>query len=164
MKRKIIMSCILMVLFTVLSLFVSYNIHWMLMRKREMCSVNPAVLISGLHEPKIRAFFFICLMAFALLIVYMLVFQSYLKYKSDMQFITPDIQTPKAEGQGQYGMARWLDKKKYRKVFACIQVDDKSETIMRLLAHGKDDMKEESNDEPVGNDEGRTDVGNEQRR
>ena len=139
MKRKIIISSILMVVASVLSLYISYNVHWVLSGNRKMCSTNPLVLISGLSEPKIRTFFIICLIASALAILYMLVMQSYIKYKSDMQYITPDIETPKAEGQGQYGTARWLNRNKLLKAFAVVQVDQSSPLIKDLMAHGHDD-------------------------
>ena len=138
MKRKIIISSILMTVFAVASLYISYNVHWILMRQRNMCSTNPLVLISGLSEPRIRTFFIICLIASSLFIVYMLVMQNYIKYRSDMQCITPDIRTPKAEGQGQYGTARWQDKTKFSKVFATVQVDKSSAFIKELIANGFD--------------------------
>lgn len=142
MKRKIIISSILMMVFAVAALYISYNVHWILMKQRNMCSTNPLVLISGLSEPRIRTFFIICLITSALFIVYMLVMQNYIKYKSDMQYITPDIQTPKAEGQGQYGTARWQEKAKFSKVFATVQVDKSSAMVKKLIAQGYDDNKE----------------------
>ncbi|MEA5011154.1 MAG: hypothetical protein VB100_05470 [Angelakisella sp.] len=139
MKRKIIMSCVLMMLFAAAALFISCNVHWLLSGNRSLCSADPVVLIAGLSEPKIRAFFIICLVASALAILYMLVMQNYIKYKSDMQRITPDIKTPKAEGQGQFGTARWLDKTKYPKVFTVVDADKTSPLIKDLIAHGYDD-------------------------
>lgn len=138
MKRKIILSCILMALSSVASLFVSYNVHCLLSGNRQLCSTNPAVLISGLSEPRIRTFFVICLAVAALAIAYLLVMQNYIKYKSDMQEITPDIRTPKAEGQGQYGTARWLDRKKYSKAFEVVEVDKASPLVSELVVHGYD--------------------------
>lgn len=139
MKRKIIISCILMAGASVASLYISYNVHCLLAGKRNMCSTDPVVLISGLSEPKIRTFFIIGMMASALAIVYMLVMQNYIKYKSDMQYITPDIETPRAEGQGQYGTARWMDRKKYPVVFSAAKVDESSTLIKRLIDLGYDD-------------------------
>ncbi len=139
MKRKIIISCILMVIASVVSLYVSYNVHCLLSGNRGQCSTDPTVLISGLSEPKIRTFFFIILIAVALAIFYMLVMQNYIKYKSDMQRITPDIETPKAEGQGQYGTARWLEIQNYTKVFSSVNVDRSSKMIKRLINAGHGD-------------------------
>lgn len=146
MKRKIIISCVLMTGFSAASLYISYNVHWILMRQRNMCSTNPVVLISGLNEPRIRTFFIICLITSALFIVYMLVMQNYIKYKSDMRQITPDIQIPKAEGQGQYGTARWLDKSKFSKVFATVKADKNSTMIKKLISNGYNDEEEEYGD------------------
>lgn len=136
-----------MAVFAIASLYISYNVHWILMRQLKMCSTSPVVLISGLREPKIRTLFIICLIASALAILYMLVMQSYIKYKSDMQRITPDIETPKAEGQGQYGTARWLNRKKFSKVFTAVEVDQSSPLIKDLIAHGCDDEFNEGSED-----------------
>lgn len=72
----------------------------------------------------------------------MLVNQYAIKYKSDMQHITPDIETPKAEGQGQYGTARWLDKSKYQSAFDLFEINDTDEWIEQLILHGRDDLTE----------------------
>jgi len=128
-----------MVGFAVIALIVSYNLNFLLLRKHDMFSANPIVLIRGLTDSRIRTFFIIFFIAGAILIFYMLVMQNYIKYKSDMQQITPEIETPKAEGQGQYGTAKWLNKKKYSEVFAVVDVEDGSELIKGLVAHGRDD-------------------------
>ena len=141
MKRKIIFSCILLAGFTVIALYASYNLNYLLLRKRNMCSINPIVLIQGLNDSKIRTFFILFFIVGALLIIYMLFVQNYIKYKSDMQQITPALETPKAEGQGQYGTAKWLSKAKYEKAFAVVEMDDRSALIKDLVAHGRDDNK-----------------------
>lgn len=134
-----------MAVFAVISLYFSYNVHCLLLGNRDLCSANPLVLVSGLGEPRIRTFFILCLIASALFISYMLIMQGYIKYKSDMQYITPDIQTPKAEGQGQFGTARWLKSTDFQKVFSKVKVDDSSDHIKYLKIHGYDDMKEANN-------------------
>ncbi len=141
MKRKIIFSCILLAGFTVIALYASFNLNYLLLREHNMFSANPIVLIRGLTDSRIRTFFILFFIAGAILIFYMLVMQNYIKYKSDMQWITPAIQTPKAEGQGQYGTAKWLSKEKYTKAFAVVEMDDRSELIKDLVTHGRDDKK-----------------------
>lgn len=46
-----------------------------------------------------------------------------LNYRSKMRRITPDISTPCAAGQGQYGTARWLNGKDYAAVFCAVRLD-----------------------------------------
>ena len=72
----------------------------------------------------------------------MLFSRSYIKYKSDMQYVTPDIQTPKAEGQGQYGTAHWLQPGDFDKAFYPVEIDAHSSLIWSLVEHGQDDLKE----------------------
>lgn len=71
----------------------------------------------------------------------MLVMQNYIKYKSDMQSITPDIATPKAEGQGQYGTASWLDSRQYSGAFSAVKIDKQSLLIRELISMGDEDLK-----------------------
>lgn len=141
MKKKIILSCVLMLVAAVISLLISYNVHCLLSGSRELCTAKPAVLISGLGEPRIRTAFLILLAAAALAIVYMLVMQSYIKYRSDMRAVTPDILTPKAEGQGQYGTARWLESSEFDGTFSAAKVDSRSLLLKELAYKGDEDLE-----------------------
>lgn len=78
----------------------------------------------------------------ALLILWVMLTGSYLNYRSDMQQITPDIQTPRAAGQGQFGTARWLDPKEITRFFGVWRVPQKDPAFQALLAAGEKDREE----------------------
>lgn len=65
---------------------------------------------------------------------------SYINYKSEMQTITPAIKTPKAEGQGQYGTARWMEKDEIPEAFTVVQIDRSDPLIRRLMDKGRADL------------------------
>jgi hypothetical protein len=74
--------------------------------------------------------------------LYVLLASHYIKYKSDIQKITPDTETTKAEGQGQYGRARWLRKKDIEKTFGVAKFDVNNKEIKRLTNSRYDDLNE----------------------
>jgi len=145
MKKRMIPAALVLLVFAVASLYLSYNLHWLLQGREGECSADLFAVLRGLGNPRIRNFFLLFLGVSALAVWYMLVAQSYIKYKSDMQQITPDLETPKAEGQGQYGTARWLSHKKLSKAFGSSAIDVNSQTIRELLRHGYDDLNAEDN-------------------
>lgn len=78
----------------------------------------------------------------ALLIVWILFTGSYLNYRSAMRVVTPEIQTPAAAGQGQFGTARWLPKEQFRQFFGTWKVPEKDPVFQALLEAGRKDAKE----------------------
>lgn len=142
MKKKIISAAALLSVFAVGAAYLSYNLHWLLERQMQKCSVNIGAVLGGLADPRIRLLFLLLWAAGGLLVWYALAMQASVKYKSDMQEITPGIVTPKAEGQGQYGTAHWLSASQLPSVFSVVQVDMQSERLRKLMEHGYDDDPE----------------------
>ena len=85
--------------------------------------------------------YFLLLASLMLGLIWILLTGSNLKYRSDMQQITPDIQTPCAAGQGQYGTARWMKKKNFSKCFPTVQLSE-IENIDELLRAGRQDKED----------------------
>lgn len=141
MKRRIATGVTLLLFLTLLSLMGAYNLDCILSGRVRACSWNPMTAFSGLSNQKVRLFFFLFVALSTLFIIYMLFANSYIKYKSDMQRITPDIQTPRAEGQGQYGTARWMPQEKIDEMFTVVTVDSHSHYIRELCAQGDADLK-----------------------
>jgi type IV secretion system protein VirD4 len=105
---------------TAASIFLSANLH-SLLAVNKLC-LTASETFKLMKEKNVLMFF--CLFEFlSVSIVIYLSAQSNLKYKSNMQWITPDIQTPMPEGQNQYGSARWLSKNKYTEVFSAIALN-----------------------------------------
>ncbi|MEA4932753.1 MAG: hypothetical protein VB071_04080 [Lawsonibacter sp.] len=59
-----------------------------------------------------------------------------------MHVKTPAIKTPKAEGQGQYGTARWMGKDEIPDTFTVVQIDRNNPLIRRLMDEGRSDLWE----------------------
>lgn len=66
-----------------------------------------------------------------------------LQYRTEMQRVTPDIYTPIAAGQGQFGTARWMaDSKKYH-AFSSWKISRRQ--LRPLIEAGETDSKEIEN-------------------
>lgn len=92
----------------------------------------------------LRFYLLLCALA-ALLILWVMLTGSYLNYRSDMQQITPDIQTPCAAGQGQFGTARWLRPEKIKHFYGVWSLPQKDPVFQALLDAGKADREEIEN-------------------
>ena len=61
-------------------------------------------------------------------------------YESDLDTITPEIQTPRAVGQYQHGSARWMTDSEKDKAFDSYILDPHDPTIRQLLETGYDGL------------------------
>lgn len=139
-KKKIIAALTLGAIFTVISLYLSYNLKYIFLGRLDMLTLNFFKVLFGLLDEHNRRFFLIFMGMSFLAIIYFVSMQGYIKYKSDMQVVAPGIETPKAEGQGQYGTARWLDSKKMGTAFSEIEFNTSDAFISNLVQHGYDDL------------------------
>lgn len=92
-------------------------------------------------EKPLQFYLILCALA-ALLLLWVLFTGSYLNYRSGIQQITPDIETPCAAGHGEFGTARWLPKKRIRRVFGVWKIPRKDPAFRELLDAGKADREE----------------------
>lgn len=145
MKRRVITASAVMLFLSALSLLGAYNLDRAASGHRDECSWDLLRALTGLGNQKVLTFFLLFLLLSAMAVLFMLFEHSYIKYKSDMQTITPAIKTPKAEGQGQYGTARWMEKSEIPEAFTVVQVDRSNPLIRRLMEEGRLDLKEKTN-------------------
>lgn len=92
------------------------------------------------RHPKALAFYGVLLAVVLLTLIWAIVQGNYLNYRSDMQRLTPEIMTPAAAGQGQYGTACWLRPEAVRKHFTETRLD--MERLETLIQAGKKDREE----------------------
>jgi hypothetical protein len=142
MKRRLITAAIALVPSIYLSLIGAYNLHFLLTGHPNW-TPNPIIALAILGIPKAQTLFLLLFAMFLLGIAWMVFGREYIKYRSDMYQVTPDIKIPRPEGQGQYGTAWWLDPKKFDQTFATAKIDTKSELITSLINSGYDDLKED---------------------
>ncbi|MEM5816695.1 MAG: hypothetical protein AAGU16_02365 [Desulfitobacterium hafniense] len=140
MKRRGITAAVVMLLLTALSLLGAYNLDRVASGHPGECSWSLLISLAGLGNQKVLIFFLLFLILSAVAVLFMLFEHSYINYKSDMQTITPAIKTPKAEGQGQYGTARWMEKDEIPDTFTVVQIDRNDSLIRRLMDEGRSDL------------------------
>lgn len=147
MKKKIVIACIIFAVVGVFMLpILAAGTHALMLRDLSRITWN---LLSNwmliFQDERIRTFYFLYLAAAALGLLWVLLNGNYLKYRSDMQVVTPDIITPRSDGQGQFGTARWLPKEQIGRFFAVWKVPGKDEWFRELMAAGEADRKEIEN-------------------
>lgn len=119
------------------------DIHFFLTHQTERLTLNPltgwsAVLCEG---KALRFYLLFCAVAGALLLGILLTGSS-LNYRSGSWIVTPDIATPSAAGQGQFGTARWLPQERVHRYFGVWKIRPANETeLQTLLEAGKNDRK-----------------------
>lgn len=70
---------------------------------------------------------------------------SSLNYRSRMWVVTPDIITPCADGQGQFGTARWLKEADIPRFYSIWRVPGKKDGFQALMQAGARDREEIKN-------------------
>lgn len=141
MKKRGAAATVTLLFFSCVAVVAAYNIHQLLSRQLFFSCRMGTCLQAVFTVPAVRAWFLL-MECFSLLAVAWLLFgREYIKYKSDMLRVCPGIETPKAEGQGQYGTARWLSDKERETVFTCVRLDLKAPELHRLMCQGYDDLE-----------------------
>lgn len=140
MKRRIIAAVGIFLVFSCLSLLLGYNAHQFFSRQYSF-SWSMLVCVTGLSIPTVRSWWVLLEASSLLAAAWMCFGREYVKYKSKMVHVCLDIYTPMAEGQGQYGTARWLAEKDKARVFTMVHVDRGAPLIRELIAHGQDDLE-----------------------
>ena len=108
-KPKLIICVLIFFAGGFFNIFFSTALHGLLTREMTKLSFIPIskCIISIFSSPQ-HFMLFLCLQGFMLILAVMYFFTNLRPYQSDLDEITPDIQTPKAVGQFQHGSARWL--------------------------------------------------------
>ena len=79
---------------------------------------------------------YLCLQGFVSVLAVMFFLTNMRPYESDLDTITPEIQTPRAVGQYQHGSARWMTDSEKDKAFDSYILDPHNPTIRQLLDTG----------------------------
>lgn len=120
--------------------------HYLLLRELDSMTLNP---LHGwnlvLSDNRVLGFYLLYTIAVALMLIWVLVSTTYLNYRSNMQQITPDIITPCADGQGQFGTARWMRQDELPGYYPIWKVPKKQKWFRQLMAAGKEFYAEVEN-------------------
>ncbi len=147
MKRRLTAAAVMLLLFSLLAVCCAYNFHQVLSGQMNLSPLL-WICLQGLAIPRVRTWY-ILLECFAVVAVVWMTFgRDYIKYKSKMRHVCLDIYTPEADGQGQYGTARWMTERELSSAFTVVQLDLSPET-RDLIEHGYDDLEGGEWDEAV---------------
>ncbi|MEA4954825.1 MAG: hypothetical protein VB096_04860 [Pseudoflavonifractor sp.] len=141
MKKRGVAAAVTLLLFSCLALVGAYNIHQLLSRQLLFSWRIGTCLGAVFAVSAVRSWFLLLEGSAALLVAWMAFGREYIKYKSDMLRVCPGIETPKAEGQGQYGTARWMSDKERDTLFSCVRLDLDAPQLQKLLRRGYDDLE-----------------------
>lgn len=140
-KPKLIVCALIFVAGGIGNIFFSSILHGLLSRQIETMRFIPlSECISSLTSSKQHFLMFVCLQGFILILSVMYFLTNLRPYQSDLNTITPDIQTPKAVGQYQHGSSRWLKDSEKEKAFRSFTLDPNDPFIKSLIKTGYDDL------------------------
>ncbi len=141
-KPKLIICALIFFAGGLINIFFSSALHGLLTRKMTRLTILPiGECIVSIFSSRQHLMLFLCLQGFMLILAVMYFFSNLRPYQSDLDEITPDIQTPKAVGQFQHGSARWLKDEEKDKAFHSFALDSDNPEIKKLIATGYDDLE-----------------------
>ena len=143
LKRWIIAGILLLLAAGLLLPPLAADTHYLMLQKFGSLTINPLVgwtLVFG--DSRVLGFYLLYTIAVALMLIWVLVSTTYLNYRSNMQQITPKIKTPCADGQGQFGTARWMNPEEIGEYYSIWKVPSHQEWFQQLLEAGRSSYKE----------------------
>ena len=142
-KRWIIAGIILLLTAGLLLPWLAADTHYFILQELGNMTLNPlhgwALVLS---DNRVLGFYLVYTIAVALMLIWILVSTTYLNYRSNMQQITPKIKTPCADGQGQFGTARWMKRDEIAEYYSIWKVPSHQEWFQQLLEAGRESYKE----------------------
>ena len=125
-KPKLMVCALIFVSGAILNLFFSTAVHGLLTREITRLSLLPiGDCLASLFSNRQHMMLYLTNMR---------------PYESDLDTITPEIQTPRAVGQYQHGSARWMTDSEKDKAFDSYILDPHNPTIRQLLDTGYDGL------------------------
>lgn len=140
-KPKLLICTLIFFSGGLLNLFFSAALHDMLSGRMDVLAFPPiADCVTSLVSNRQHLLLYLCIQGFFLILAVLFFTTNLHPYKSDLDEITPDIQTPRAVGQYQHGSARWLTDKEKDQYFSSFLLDPQDKTVRALLDSGYDDI------------------------
>lgn len=141
-KRRVTAAAVSLLLFSCLALLGAYNAHQLFSREANYSLSLWHCLTGTIRLPPARHWFLLLEACALLTVIWMLFSRQHVQYKSSTVKICPGIETPVADGQGQYGTARWMSEEELASVFLSVKVDPNDEVLRELRKAGRDDLEE----------------------
>ncbi len=141
-KSKLIVSIFILVLGAIVNLFFSTALDSLLSHKLTRLTILPIeYCIESLVTSKQHFLLFLCIQGFFLLLAVLFYTTDMHSYKSELDRITPDIETPRAVGQYQHGSARWMSDSEKDSTFSSYVINPNNTVIKSLIDSGYEDIE-----------------------
>ena len=141
-KPKLVICALIFFIGGMLNLFFSTALDGLLSHKITKLSFPPLTeCLSSLVSSRQHFLLFLCIQGFFLLLAVLFFTTNLYPYKSDLDQVTPEIQTPKAVGQYQHGSARWLTEAEKNTNFNSFLIDPEDNLIKSLIESGYDGIE-----------------------
>lgn len=142
-KRRIIGIAVFLLTAGLLLPQIAADIHFFFSKEMDALTLNPlegwTAILSGGNP--LRLYLMLTAIV-ALLLLWVLFTGSYLNYRSGTWVVTPDIKTPSADGQGQFGTAQWLQPNQISRYYGVWKIPMKNNDFQELMKAGKKDKEE----------------------
>lgn len=150
-KSKLLISLLIFTGGAIVNLFFSTALDSLLSHRLTRLTILPIEYCIESLTSKQHFLLFLCIQGFFLLLAVLFYTTDMHSYKSELDQITPDIETPRAVGQYQHGSARWMQDDEKNCAFKSYVVNPNDKYIKSLIDSGYDDIdfmkrKDESND------------------
>ncbi|CAK7075808.1 hypothetical protein [Tissierella sp.] len=142
-KGKILIASFEVIIGTVVNIYFSTYLHNLFSNTKVPLIPNFSQSIVSIVSIKQNLLLFLCFEVFVLLIAVYIITTKDKAYQSDLMKITPNIFTPVAAGQKQFGSARWMKKEEKDKAFPICKLDKSDKSIEYLIKVGDSDMNQE---------------------
>lgn len=127
-KQKLIISALIFLVGLWMNIYFSANLHFLLSKQMDVLSLIPIKdCITSMATSKAHLLLFLCIQGFILLFAVFYYITNHKPYQSELVEITPQLSTPVAAGQKQFGSAKWLMDKEKDTVFKSLILDDNDE-------------------------------------
>lgn len=141
-KAKLLVCGLLFLSGAVLNVFFSATIHGLLTGEITRLTLLPVwECLRSLFSSHRHLMLYLCLQGFVSVLAVMFFLTNMRPYESDLDTITPEIQTPKAVGQFQHGSARWMTDSEKDKAFDSYILDPHDPITRKLLETGYDGLE-----------------------
>ncbi|MEG2020261.1 MAG: type IV secretory system conjugative DNA transfer family protein [Oscillospiraceae bacterium] len=140
--RKSIFLSIAIVISGFISLMAAYNIN-VLLSKHGSFSFYMSDTVFVLQDNKQRYLFMLIWCVLSLLSITIALTNPLVNYTNGVIQVTPKIRTPAPSGNGEYGTAKWMQKRDYTKCFSRCAITADNPIVKELLCHGYDDLSED---------------------
>ncbi|WP_201259645.1 hypothetical protein [Tissierella sp. P1] len=142
-KGKILIASFEVIIGTIINIYFSTYLHNLLSNTKVPSIPKFSQSIVSIVSIKQNLLLFLCFEIFVLLIAAYIITTKDKAYQSDLMKITPNIFTPVAAGQKQFGSARWMKKEEKDKAFPICKLDKSDKSIEYLIKVGDSDMNQE---------------------